>query len=1023
VVVDQAGGLIKQAQVELSAPSTGFDRSTLTDADGRFAFDALRPGIYDVRASMPNFKSVVYTGFKLDLGATLDLRIELPVAAPQELVEVEGNAPVIDTQSATVTEVIDQRAIEELPLNGRRFSDLALLTPGVTQDPRGLTSASNGDLAFGGVRGFQTTFLVDGSDNNNGFFSQARGRYRAPYQFSNEVVQEFRVSSNTASAEFGRSSGAIINVVTKSGTNSTHGSIFYYLRDGNLAATHPFVRRKFADKQHQFGASVGGPLKRGKLFYFAGFDQHIYDVPLLVNFEGGGSEIIPAPADYEVTDQALVFAAADDLSQEAGEFRTELKGNAGFIKLDANLTPRNHLAVRLNISRFWGDNNVFFDDSSPLTTRGIRNNGEELVATESMHVAWTGVIGNQWSSNFRGQFSRDDQSSRANTADVNTLINGIIGGLGRASILPRETDEKRLHIAEIASYQGRRHTIKFGGDLTFTRTRNYFPLLFGGEYTFDDIRVNPFTFVPQTFGLAITPLRAYAHEVPNFYEQRFGRATSHPHSSEYSLFVQDTMRLGDHLALSLGLRYDLQTFGTDRLQSNPLWPESGKLPSDHNNFAPRVGIAASFGPNDRPFVVRGGFGMFYTRIPQIYASAVELDNGLNRQFLNLDNADFFQRQVFPVYPDPLVSCPAAAETCAAPASVAGFLTTEISSFRDNYQTPSVVQSNLSLEKEILRRTAIGASYLYVAGKHLIRARDANLPAPIELEYPVFDDNDDFTGEFFPVQSFSTWQFAPSLECPAFFAPCINSLQRPISNVGAINVFDTAASSIYHGLTLSAKRRMTDGIYLRFAYTWAHAMDTGPDALLIGGSQVQTTNDPVAEKARSVTDQRHRAVFAFTAEPRPFGREHRVLRRIFNDWKFAGVFSGGSGRPLTGRINRDLNRDGNFNNDRLPHARRNSFTGPNYISGEVRVTRKFHITEQWRLEASLESFNVFNRNNKRIRPSDEGFSTLAAEFIPFRTPTMVNGTFLPGYVTPVSGFLEPDNAYNPRQVQIALRLRF
>src|SRR4029077_19460616 len=164
-----------------------------------------------------------------DLGAVTVLEFKLRVAGIDETITVSASPPLVETQPNAVSSLVDKRAIEELPLDGRRFTDLALLTPGVTQDPRGLTSGSNGDLAFGGVRGFHSSFLVDGADNNNAFFAQARGRYRAPYQFSNEVIQEFRVSSNTYGVELGRSGGAVINVVTKSGTNHTHGSVFYYL--------------------------------------------------------------------------------------------------------------------------------------------------------------------------------------------------------------------------------------------------------------------------------------------------------------------------------------------------------------------------------------------------------------------------------------------------------------------------------------------------------------------------------------------------------------------------------------------------------------------------------------------------------------------------------------------------------------------------------------------------------------------------------------------------------------------------
>jgi hypothetical protein len=204
---------------------------------------------------------------QVDVGGTTELEFKLPVAGAKETVTVSGEPPLVETQPSGVSSLIDERAINELPLNGRRYTDLALLTPGVTQDPRGLTSGSNGDLAFGGIRGFQSSYLVDGGDNNNAFFAQARGRYRAPYQFSNEVVQEFRVSSNTYGVELGRSGGAVVNVVAKSGSNHLHGTDFYFIRDSAFGATHPLLDFKPHDQQQQFGFTLGGTIRRNKVFF------------------------------------------------------------------------------------------------------------------------------------------------------------------------------------------------------------------------------------------------------------------------------------------------------------------------------------------------------------------------------------------------------------------------------------------------------------------------------------------------------------------------------------------------------------------------------------------------------------------------------------------------------------------------------------------------------------------------------------------------------------------------------------
>src|ERR1700674_2031816 len=307
-VVDSSGRRIVDASIALVDSAKGFRYFVTSDSAGQFVFELLPPGEYSARAVAPDMSPQLTPKLHVDVGATTEIEFKLQVGGAKEMVTVSGEPPMVETQSNAVSSLIDKRAIEELPLDGRRFTDLALLTPGVTQDPRGLTSASNGDLAFGGIRGYQSSYLVDGADNNNGFFAQARGRYRAPYQFSNEVVQEFRVSSNTYGAELGRAGGAVVNVVTKSGSNHWHGTGFYLLRDSALAAQSPFVGSKPPSQQHQFGGTLGGPIKRNKVFFFAGYDQHIFHNPAVVEFDDGSTFVTPHlgtpghPLDYEICD-------------------------------------------------------------------------------------------------------------------------------------------------------------------------------------------------------------------------------------------------------------------------------------------------------------------------------------------------------------------------------------------------------------------------------------------------------------------------------------------------------------------------------------------------------------------------------------------------------------------------------------------------------------------------------------------------------------------------------------------------
>jgi len=828
-VVDAHGAAISGADIIAIRVDTGLRFHGATDDQGRFKLDLLPPGEYSARAEAEGMLPQNSPAVRVEVGAATSLAFKLAVAGVRESLTVSEAPPLVETQPSAVSALLDDRAISSLPLLGRRYTDLSLLAPGVTQDPRGLTSASNGDLAFGGIRGYQSSYLIDGADNNNGFFAQARGRYRAPYQFSNEVVQEFRVSSNTYGVELGRAGGAVVNVVTKSGSNHWHGTGHYLLRDNALGAAPPFVGFKTDGQQHQFGGTLGGPIKRNRMFFFAGYDQHIFHDPAVVEFDDGSSVVTPQlgtpshPLDYEICDpqigglacdRDLVFASAAQLSTLGGTFPARMLGNAAFIKLDYSISPREYLTARLNTSRYYGTNNAFFDPGSPITNFAMSSNGEEDVRTETASIALLSGLSSRLTSHLRVQLSRDLQQSYANSNDVRTRIYNVVEGFGQSSILPRQTGERRLHVAETLSFTGGRHDWKFGGDAMFSWDYNYFPSLFGGEYIYDDISVDPFTFAPEHGGLQITPLRAWAHGVPRYYVQNFGNPVSHPNSNDYAAFVQDTMRVTNRLALSLGVRYDLQTFNSRDLAPNPLWPGSGRMPVDGNNISPRAGFAYSIG-SQHPLVVRGGFGIFYTRLPQIYESAVINDNGLAGTFLFLDNADTTQHQIFPAYPNAASACVSGPVACTPPDSLRPYLTSDLSTFAPNFVTPRVQQGSLNLEREIADRFAVGLSYLYVHGENLIRARDANLPQPTEYSYPIFDPTGGtFTGGLYTVDSFGTWQTQPSFTCP--YPPCINDVARPVSQLGAVNQFESAATSEYHGLTVSLRRRRTPGLYFRLA---------------------------------------------------------------------------------------------------------------------------------------------------------------------------------------------------------------
>lgn len=585
--------------------------------------------------------------------------------------------------------------------------------------------------------------------------------------------------------------------------------------------------------------------------------------------------------------------------------------------------------------------------------------------------------------------------------------------------MPRQTREHRLHLAETMSISRGRQEWKFGGDTMRTWDYNYFPSLYGGEYIYNFIVVNPWTFTPMHGGLDLTPLRAWAHDVPRYYIQNFGNPVSHPDSNDYAAFAQDTVRLTTRLSASLGVRYDFQTFARAGLVSNPLWPQAGKMPSPNKNFAPRVGLAYAIG--QRPLVIRAGFGMFYVRIPQIYQSSVMNNNGINNLFLSLDNTDYYQNQVFPSYPKSAVNCPRGPVACTLPAAWTQYATTEVAAFASDFKTPRVQQASLRLEKELPAGITAEVSYLYVHGVDMIRARDVNLPAPTYYSYPIYDSSGTtFQNTFYKVESFSTWQTSRSISCP--FPPCINSVQRPIPQLGAIDQFESAASSVYHGLTVSLNKRMSRGLYFRLAYTWAHAIDDGQDALVAGQpATVQNSYSANSERGPSVTDQRNRLTVAAVEEPHLFDAENKLLASMFNHWKISGVMTYGSGRPVNAEVSGDPNQDGNTGNDRLAGYGRNAFLGPDYATVDLRLGRKIKLGGHCRLELTAESFNLLNRDNRRYGVSDNGFYNSAGQFIKYSES--VAGTYYPAYYQRPANLMKAMSAYTPRQMQLSMRLNF
>jgi len=419
-------------------------------------------------------------------------------------------------------------------------------------------------------------------------------------------------------------------------------------------------------------------------------------------------------------------------------------------------------------------------------------------------------------------------------------------------------------------------------------------------------------------------------------------------------------------------------------------------------------------------VARAAYGIFYTRIPQIYNSTIETDNGLARNSIFLNQTRFNDQQVFPQYPNPLVRCTPLASSCAVPANLVPYAESEISAFAHDFRTPEVHQASLTLEREVATRIVAEVSYTFVHGQNLIRARDVNLPPPTNVQYPILDSSGVNLLGYGSVATFADWQFTRTLSCP--FPPCINPLTRPISQLGAINVFESEASSVYHGATISLRRQMTHGLYFRLGYTYAHAIDDGQDALVANRpATVQNSYSPSSERGNSVTDQRNRFVLSWIYEPHALDGGRGWLGKISKGWKNSGVVTAGSGRPINAEVAGDANQDGNSNNDRIPGVRRNSFVGPNYASADMRIARRLFARNGYKLEFTAESFNLLNRVNRRFQITDDGLMSNAARFAYGTKHIGIN--HFPAYYQVPTNFTKATNAYAPRQLQLALRLAF
>jgi outer membrane receptor protein involved in Fe transport len=912
-VTDESGGVLPGVNVTIRNTGTGVVRETTTDAAGVYRAPLLPVGNYDVTGALTGFATTKRPNLTLNIGQVLDADLTMKVAAAQEEVTVTAEAPIVEPNRTHQASTVGERAVANLPVNGRNFIDFVLTTPGVTRDTRG------GDISFAGQRGVLNSLVIDGADNNNTFFGQTLGRTgsgRAPYQFSQDAVQEFQVNRNAYSAEYGRAGGAVINVVTKSGTNDFHGSAFEFFRDKSLNANtwankirNPVAPRA-TFRVHQFGASLGGPVRKDKAFFFFSYDGQRQDIPNPIT--------LTLPPDVlNSTDPATQRGLAL-INAAAGDYVVTRNQDVFLGKLDYQLDAKHRLSLRYNHQNFTGGNN---ESTGP--TSAEEHTGDSLVHTRSVNASFSSVFSGNLYNELRAQWARDEEPGLANIDSPEVTARqggGTVLIFGRNFFSPRETTIKRFQIADTVTWIRGAHSWKGGFDVNFDRIFNFFPGNFGGRYLFNSV---------ASLG------RGIPNGAGENYQQAFAGVNTtgpetHPDLNEYAVFLQDEWKASRSVTLTLGLRYDLQDMAQPDVRNpDPQLAAAGIDTSfirvDKNNIGPRVGFAWT--PSART-VVRAGYGLFYGRTPSIMIGTAHSGNAVNVQTIT------FTGSLVPTYPNVFATIPTGA---ALPRPSVQF-------FDPDFESPQVHQASAGLERALSNDTAVAVSYLFVAGRSLALSRDFNVGDPVPTPIPVQG------GGSLLVRRYPT---------------------RPFSSFDRLVRFESTGRSNYHGATLEMKRRFRGSLLANLAYTLSQVKDNNPDSVnvVLGGSDdgrfPLDPRDRSADYTFGGNDVRHRVVFSGLWELNYWKGSSRVAGALLNGWAFSWIATANSGYPYSERVTNDLNNDGNRSNDVVP-GQRNSHRLPWTRNLDARLSRRVSLGKQVRLELIAEAFNALNSTNISTR---------------------------------------------------------
>ncbi len=606
-VYDETQSPIPGATVTMRSSETGASRVAVTGETGAFQFLQVPTGDYAVLVELEGFDAVEVTSVDVTVGSSLSFDVTLKLEVQTETITVQGSTAPIDTGSAGVSQLISEIAIENLPLLGRDFRDLARLSPSAQ-----VTPGLRGGLRLGGQQSDYSGGSIDGGDVRDNFFGEFFGSLETKNSIIPiEAVQEFQVVTNGFAPEFGRSTGGLLNVVTKSGTNELKGSAHWYHRNESLTNDDWLGTPPNIDEQNQYGAALGGPIKRDKQFFFAAFDISDRDGPLITKFARDVSGV--AAPELGIAD----LGALEGSNPQSQELLSYL------LKWDYQIGDSDHLTVRTfhtqnKTDGFTGGRGQNQIQASFGNTEKFENTGDNTIAT------WTKVLkGGRASNEFKYMYSDSTRPREPNSSNPEIAI-GDTGNFGQRFFLPIFGNQEKITAQENFQYAFNNHDVKFGADLNAYSTRA--GAFFGwsaGEYRFftlEDFQAGtPFAFI-QGFGIGDQPYRDAAFEAERVKQTAYGA------------YVQDKWQAKPNLTVTYGARFDVTDNPGGRFpipgQSVPMGVGAGTTlaappqapPDDEDQFGPRLGVAYSFDMGGRPAVFRANWGIYYAQTPPIFFS-------------------------------------------------------------------------------------------------------------------------------------------------------------------------------------------------------------------------------------------------------------------------------------------------------------------------------------------------------------------------------------------------------------------